>query len=675
METVLSQLPKKISKNVTIDGVTFLAGAGKRKTDIMFVTPVVSEEEAAEVQYVGYGNTISRTPRMLDSPQGVMLKDIALREGIDMDKCFTVPIVRYLPEKKYRIKPSVTMMNSFMPFLEEDIKDIKPKIIVCLGKLAFTQVVTLKTPSGKKFSATESDIMGNWFYEARYNARVYYMPAVISTLNPEKHDRFALDFAAVKSMHDAMKGGTVEIDKPDYRVISNSKELQEFVLFLMQNNFTELAVDCEWHGCQHVDGKLRSLQITWAPGTSAYIRFMDDKLNYAFDVPYKEAGEILSAWLDNPDVKYIGHHVSSDLPWMHKWLGLQWHGKAMFDTMFALQCCDESADLGLDVLALKYTNLGKYDWDLIAWRKTHDRSLTEDGYGYIPDEILIPYAQKDTDVTFRAYLAIKPWLEKQGLTEYYNRIVNPLVTDVFTSFCIKGLPVSVEKMNEMRDLYQWCHQELAKDFQEVICKEADELLQLRLKEIVPDKADQIYETANVLLRNDPGNLASTLRNMIGPEHIMELEPVIDHWINAPKFKTTSPEQMKRWLFDVKKYTPIKSTANKDQGMPSIAWDKVLTYPPEKQAQYTPASDKGTIAVLASRYDDNTLNQFLELNACNTICKSFLKPDVIEADGETTKQDGLHYYVTSEGTMALNHSMTDTGKNLLYMVFNYFIMSL
>ena len=61
---------------------------------------------------------------------------------------------------------------------------------------------------------------------------------------------------------------------------------------------------------------------------------MNDKLEYEFDVPYKEAGAILSEWLDQPQVKYVGHHISADLPWMH--YGLDWSGTKKLSSIQSL---------------------------------------------------------------------------------------------------------------------------------------------------------------------------------------------------------------------------------------------------------------------------------------------------------------------------------------------------
>lgn len=659
-----TELPQILRRNKAINGVTWIAGAGPRtNVDIMIITPVVSEEEAAEQVQVGYEKWVKRTPRMLECPHGIILKDIALREGIDLEKCFTVPMVRYLPERKYRNKPKQAMINACLPLLHADIAEIQPKIIICMGKQVFDTLVHLTNPDGKSFRAREADIMGAWFYSKEFNARMYYMPAMIQTLNPEKHERFITDFAAVKRMLDATKGLATVPFETEYRVISNSEELTKFVAFLRENNCTELSIDCEWHGQQHVDGKLRTFQLCWAAGKAAAIRFMNDKLEYTFDIPYKEAGAILSEWLDQPKVQYIGHHVSADLPWMHYWLGLEWYEKAKFDTEFALQACDESADLGLDALALKYTDLGKYDWDLIAWKKTNV-NLCKDGYGLIPDDILLPYAAADVDATYRSYLVIKEMLKKQDLVTYYNEILNPLVTDVFTAFCLTGLPIDIDRMDEMRKLYTWAKEELQKEFQISVAHEADRLLFARLaKALGPEEGVQLYDEIIRLCGEGRSDEAGKLfRATVGPAKIAKLEPVFEHFLIAPNFNIRSKPQMQRWLFEVKEYTPIKSTANKDAGMPSVSWDKVLTYPPDKQRTFTPASDKGTLEVLAARHSDEVIGKLLELNAVGNICKAFLKPaDIDEDTGELIRENGLHYWVSSDACIHLNNSCTETGR--------------
>jgi hypothetical protein len=129
---------------------------------------------------------------------------------------------------------------------------------------------------------------------------------------------------------------------------------------------------------------------------------------------------------------------------------------------------------------------------------------------------------------------------------------------------------------------------------------------------------------------------------------------------APQFNIRSKPQMQRWLFDVKGYTPVKTTANKDAGMPAMSWEKVAAYPPEEQRKYTPASDKQTLEILATVNSDTVINALLELNAVGNICKAFLKPAEVDDEGNLVKEQGLHYWITSDDTVSLQHSTTETG---------------
>lgn len=648
-------LPKILRHNRKINERTWLAGVGPRTARIMFVSPCVLEEEAKEEKPVGYGKTIPRVPRITECPQWIVMKDIALRNGVDTDKCFVTTVVRYLPDNiAQRTKPSKAMLSEAMPLLEADIADIKPDIIVCLGKVAFDLFVN--------FKAKEADVYGAWFYNNKYKCRIYPMLHLSQTMKPERHERFAMDFAAVKKMADAIQGIYVPSVTTEYHTIHNSAELQMLILKLEMEERKILSIDCEWEGQQHVDGKLRSLQICWEAGKAAYIRFMDGNLNYVFDVSYEEAGKIMAPWCNRPDVHYIGHHVSADLAWIAHWLKLDWYNKAIFDTEFALQCCDESLDLGLDALALRFTDLGKYDWDLIWYRKTHPERRGN-GYGLVPDDILIPYALKDVDTVMRAYPIIRDWLERQELTFYYDNIFNPFVTNVFTSFCINGIPMAVEKMDEMRELYNWAKEELQKDFQKAIATEAENYLATKLFSDFDEeglaKYNEIYELA---MQHDVVKVKSVLKEFVGAERLMEYEPYIEHFLIAPDFNIRSKPQMARWLFEVKKYTPVKTTANKAAGMPSISWDKVLEYPPAKQKTFTPASDKQTLEILAAKHKDPVLTALLELNAVGNICKAFLKEaEVDEETGEVIKEQGLHYWVASDHAAHLLHAATETGR--------------
>lgn len=640
-----------ITKNTEIDGKLWLAGRGNRKARIMIVAPCVTPDEAATEQDIGFGKKMPKTPRMLDSEYGLYLQNVALKGGIKIEDCYYTTIIKYLPENKAHItKPSKTMLDAAWSYIEEEIEKIKPDIIVCAGKVAFDCFVD--------FKVKESDIYGAWFFNKKYNARLYMIPHLSNLMKQEKHERFVTDFQAIKKMLDALEGIVVDKLPINYSVIHNADELSAFVDKMEEECWPVFSVDCEWEGHQHVDGKLRSLQLAWTPTDAVYIRFMDDALNYAFDISYEEAGKILGRYLNRPYVKYIGHHISADLMWMSYWLKLDWYQKAMFDTEFAQQCVDESMDLGLDALALRYTDLGKYDWDLIWWRKNNP-DKRGDGYGQVPDDILIPYAIKDVITVFRAWPILENKLKLQDLTKYYRDIHNPFVTDVFTFFGLKGLPIDRKKMDEMRDLYNWAKRELEIDFQSTMTKEAEDILCARLEELgLEGVYDRVYGQVSVGMVEEARNY---LKQAVGVENWVNIEPVFEHYLVAPNFNIRSKPQMQRWLFEVKKYTPVKSTANKAAGMPSVDWEKIAKYPPEKQALFTPASDTQTLDILAAKYGDNTIRQLLQLNSVGNICKAFLRESDVDDEGNLVKENGLHYWLSSADAVHLNHSTTETGR--------------
>ena len=95
-------------------------------------------------------------------------------------------------------------------------------------------------------------------------------------------------------------------------------------------------------------------------------------------------------------MKFVGHHYAADGPWLKTVLGMEVYGKCVLDTEFAQQCVDESSELKLERgIAMRYTTLGRYNIDLVMWKRANKKQC-EDGYGYVPESILVPYASSAT---------------------------------------------------------------------------------------------------------------------------------------------------------------------------------------------------------------------------------------------------------------------------------------
>lgn len=644
----------------------WLGGVGKATTRIMFVQTCVTEEEARTEIDGEYGKKIKVDPALGQCAAWLNMSMYAGLNKIDVEECYRTALVKELPEDMREVKnPKVSTIAKYLPWLEEEIFRVKPKIIVCLGKPVFDVLSGIKM--------RESDIYGLWYYAEKYNAKLYFIPGLHAVLKADLCERYMMDFESVYNMYESLNGVEVERLPIHSRICRNQFDVINLVKELEAADARVLSVDCEWGGQVHVDGMLRSLQIAWSDTDAAYIRFMDDEGNYDMDVGYKEIGYELGKWLNKPFVKYIGHHLSADLSWMHYWLGLDWYQKGIFDTEFALQTCDESLDLGLDVLALRYTDFGKYDWDLLKYRKAHpERKGT--GYEFVPDDILIPYGLKDVLTVYRAWPKVRAWLERQptrcGMTlaDYYDDILNPFVTDVFTWFCIRGMPVDRPKLDVMRELYNWAKGELQKDFLSSVVREAEDMMKQELEKI---GHGDVYDKLHELVKN-PGTvnqaravLSDTLLKYVDGGGTIDREfwdNMFNHYVESPEFNIRSSDQMRRWLYAVKKYEPVKTTSLKAKGMPSMDWVKVMAYPPEKRKEFTPAVDKMSLEIFAAKYHDKVLGELLELNSVGNVCKAFLKKRELDDEGnEVGPEKGIHHWVTSDDRLCLNHSTTETGR--------------
>ncbi len=454
-----------------------------------------------------------------------------------------------------------------------------------------------------------------------------------------------------------------------------------------------------------MDGQLRTIQFAWTESDAVVIEFRNEQNEWSFDlspeaiedviylrlvdqvlaeednepipedftkgelatekeferVRYAAVGKILAGIMNKLDVRYIGHHFSADAPWMEHWLGLNTYRRCIMDTEFAQQTVDEASELGLERgIAMKYTTLGLYNLDLILWKKDNP-GKTDGGYGFVPSSILLPYSVLDVITPFRAAPLIRRQLEAQQLTTYYDTILNPFVTDTFTDMCMVGLPMDVKLMDELRELFHFARRELEVRFKERVHKEAKTKLAQTVMQELPQEA--FMRVLLCIKEGDGDKILEAIKRHAPMEDIPKWIKRVGHLTDAPNFNIRSPDMMRRWLFDVEGLEPIKTTNQKAKGLPSMAWEKVLELPADRQRLYTPAVDKQTLQILSEQF--NTLSELLDLNAVGNVCKAFLKEADVYIDEETGQEvrseNGLHQWLASDNRVHGMTSLTETGR--------------
>lgn len=654
-------------------GTLHLAGVGSVKAEIMFISPCTFWEE----EFEGRSGLKSQ---MLKGPFGSLFKRNLGRAGIKTEDWFYTALCKYnVPG----LKPKGEDLRWNRAALLDELKTIKPKLIVCLGKQVFDQFTELRCKLG--------DIQGGFFKSEEHNCLLYPMdPIQLPMQRPEHLERFIVDLKQVKQALDESRGIKIERIETHYSVLDTSEKIGNWVREQLASVPRNMAVDCEWHGRTYVGGwatglkspipaettwspaqygkdyhggQLRAMQASWKIGHACYIRFMDDALAYALDQPLPEIARMLQPLLNHQDLKFVGHNFFADALWMRNHLAVNTDGRCAFDTLFAQHTLDESADLKLERLAVRFTDLGRYDIPLLLWKKKN--KFDEDhnaGYGLVPDPILIDYAARDVDCTMRLFPQLLSKLIQTNQWNYYRTIVLPFVSDGFTELTETGFPMNTKRMGKMRKVFTRNQNILIRDFREVIDQEASTLLLDKLAG-ASGSSDMFFELRELREQHYQLGAGPVMESQEFEEALVlakaswEHEAMIGnlefflHWWTAPGFNINSTDHLRRWLFAVKGYLPLKTT--KKDGF-QTSWERVAALPKAKQAEYTPATDKQTIKLLAEK--DPLVARVQELKGVANIVKAFLKgPD------EEGREQGLMAWIQLDGRIHPNYALTETAR--------------
>lgn len=108
-----------------IDGILYVAGRApvenQSEYDIMFIAGAVDEDEATQHSVTTFGFRINQPAEYLKGATGI-IKDVALRAGIDLDKCYYTAVCKWLLPRMKRAKPPVKILKWGLPILMDEIK-------------------------------------------------------------------------------------------------------------------------------------------------------------------------------------------------------------------------------------------------------------------------------------------------------------------------------------------------------------------------------------------------------------------------------------------------------------------------------------------------------------------------------------------------------------------------
>lgn len=339
-----------------------------------------------------------------------------------------------------------------MPLLHAELRIVRPKYILCLGADASKALL------GKKFNVSymEGRVVEHTFpiHLSEDEEPETHTSLVMTVLHPAEVSREPSKDRILErglSRFSLLLTGArfdQEEKNLDHRMIDTLEDAQEWVeevnaLFVGRKRKDKLiAWDAEWQG-QHPMNKgsyLRTVQCSWGEKKAVCFKIAHQGGKPAFrdrdgKPAFKRLVKLLNKFMT--DKRAGGHFFVSDLEWL-QYYGIDpiqscrvpladkgdkfaWErlrdGEGWLDFGMMIHAVEETAELGLKTLALRYTTAPRYDVALEDWKKEYCKEkgikpAALEGYGDCPDKILVPYANYDADATYRGIKYAEGLLDK-----------------------------------------------------------------------------------------------------------------------------------------------------------------------------------------------------------------------------------------------------------------------
>ena len=155
-------------------------GVGNKNADILFVGEAPGEQEdLSGIPFVGRA--------------GQLLDKFLYAVDIDREDIYIANILKCRPPKNRDPLPAEE--DACMDFLREQVRLIKPKIIVCLGRIAAMRLIR------PDFKITKEH--GQWFEKGSFLMTAVYHPALLLR-DPRRKEEMLIDMKNIKKKLDSM---------------------------------------------------------------------------------------------------------------------------------------------------------------------------------------------------------------------------------------------------------------------------------------------------------------------------------------------------------------------------------------------------------------------------------------------------------------------------------------
>jgi len=367
--------------------VPCLMGDGMKTAKVMFVAdnPTELEDEKGE---------------WMAGKPGRLFRDLLTQIGLDVEKdCyFTGAIKCPTPsdDKGNQRQPLKDEISNCAPYLEAEIKIVKPEIIVPMGN------VSLKSILGKtgitKFRGKAVEHNGAIVFPMLHPTLIFRQP---------KHGKnFTTDIMNLKTL---VESGMESLTKAevDYRYLETIDEVEEEIERLMESE--RIVFDIETTGLNPFlkESKIVCISMTDATKSGVTIPLEHPEFTWS-SMELDMVVGLIKKLLESVKPKKAGHNGKFDMKWLKYIYDIDVANYA-FDPMIAhyIAVSEERGGHGLKDLAWEHTDMGGYDNALDDYKREHG---IVGRYDQIAWEILREYAAADVDCTMRLWDVFEPMI-------------------------------------------------------------------------------------------------------------------------------------------------------------------------------------------------------------------------------------------------------------------------
>lgn len=646
---------------------------------------------------------------------GTILRGLFERVGVTLnpaDTYYTSVMKMYFDLEKVKTIDKY-VWRSFIPLLLHEISLVSPEIILGLGldvcKALFGNNAQLQEYRSQPIMLEGNEqvccwaTLGNHKHKHRifegFDQENIFQSAqrciVLMTQSPgavarEEAMRFNMerDVAIFKTLLDRTYSITKDPYKLyDIRAVRTLAELRKEVDAIVAANPKELSIDCEWAGSDYLDvgGDLRFVQFSHDGKTAIVVIFTTEGgRRVQSEVERIEMIAEIRRLATIPGICINGHNLRADA----KWLGYQGvHILAgnFFDTMLADHMLNENTEHGLEACAVRYTDMGRYDFDVAKWVSENKANVDKYAYRDVPERLLIPYSALDVIATERIKLRLVEELnreENKALKACYYNIVLPCnlpLHEIETT----GLLVDKARMYNLVKAYDEVKNKLLASLRIAVGNNSfNPRSHVQIKQLLFNRTEDYI--ADLKIRVEQIGDVEKARDVI-PDH------VVDEYLEIFVYGTeqTAEELAKKRYevarerrkvaeqYDLKTRTPSEYVRKRDvykpgmgltpyktTGKPSRMWAELT---PHELGNATPSSDAESLEWLAASNPQNQALRLLrDFKLIDQVAKSFLRmpeEDAVRPDDYTT---GLAGSIDTNGRIRTSLSqMSETGRQKSY----------